>query len=96
MKKEDELEESIEDVSHFIKMTRTFLASDTCWLDIQRRRKGEDPLDPNSTNNAMLDLNFSSEDIKNEILSLSTSDYVKTVKDKEREKNNTIEFLQKK
>ncbi len=67
MVKEDGWEESIGDVSHFIKKIRTFLASDSCQLDIQRRREGEDPLDPNSTINTMLDLNFSDAEIKSEV-----------------------------
>ncbi len=34
MGKENEWEESIDDVSHFIKKVRSFLASDGCQLDI--------------------------------------------------------------
>ena len=96
MVKEDGWEESIGDVSHFIKKIRTFLTSDSCQLDIQRRREGEDPLDPNSTINTMLDLNFSDAEIKSEVLSLTTSNYVKTVKDKEREKNQYYRIFTKK
>lgn len=96
MGKENEWEESIDDVSHFIKKVRSFLASDGCQLDIQKARRGEDPLDPNSTNNTMSDLDFSSEDIKNEVLSLTISNYIKTVKDKEREKNQYYRIFTKK
>ena len=96
MGKEDGWEESIEDVSHFIKKIRTFLASDGCQLDIQRSRRGEAPLEPNSTNNTISDLDFSTEDIKNEVLSLTISNYVNTVKDKEREKNQYYRIFTKK
>ena len=44
----------------------------------------------------MLDLNFSDAEIKSEILSLTTSSYVKTVKDKEREKNQYYRIFTKK
>jgi len=93
MEKEDDWRESIEEVSHFLKKIRTFLASDSCQLDIQRRRKGEDPLDPNSTINTMLDLNDI--DVRNEILSLTTKNYIKTVKDKKREKNQSYRIFTK-
>ena len=96
MGKEDGWEESIDDISHFIKKVRSFLASEGCQLDIQRRRKGEDPLDPNSTNNTIGRLDYNSEDIKSEILSLTTSNYIKTVKDKEREKNQYYRVFTKK
>ena len=95
MGKEDEWEESIEEVSHFIKKIRTFLASDDCQLDIQRSRKDEDPLEPNTNNNTMIDLGFSTEDIKSEVLSLTISNYVKTVKDKEKENNQYYRIFTK-
>jgi len=96
MEKEDSWEENIDEVSYFIKKIRSFLASDSCQLDIQKKRKDEDPLDPNSTINTMLELNFSNAEIKSEVLSLTTSNYVKTVKDKEREKNQYYRIFTKK
>jgi len=96
MGKEDGWEESIDDVSHFIKKVRSFLTSDGCQLDIQKERRSEDPLDPSSTKNTISDLDYNSEDIKNEVLSLTTSNYIKTVKEKERKKNQCYRIFTKK
>jgi len=81
MAKEDSYIESIEDAGYFLKQLHLFLASENCQLDIQRKRKDEDPLDPNSTINTILDLNYNEADIKEEILALTLRDYIKTVKD---------------
>lgn len=50
-------------------------------MDIQRKRKSENNLDPNTTNNTIIDLNYNVEDIREELLTLKSSDYIKTVKD---------------
>lgn len=96
MEKEDSWKESIEEVSHFLKKIHTFLTSDSCQLDIQRRRKDEDPLDHNSTMNTILDLNYNEEDIRDEILSLTTKNYIETVKDKGREDKKYYRIFTKK
>lgn len=53
----------------------------------KKKRKDEDLLNPNSTKNTIIDLDFESEDVKEEILNLRSSDYIKTVKDRERTKS---------
>lgn len=82
-----EEESNIEDfkgVKYFLKKLRHFLNDNTCQLDIQRDRRGQDQSDPNTTRNTMLDLEYNSEDARGELLSLKPSDYIKTVKDKKR------------
>jgi len=96
MEKEDSWKESIEEVSHFLKKIHAFLACGSCQLDTQRRRKDENPLDSNSTMNTILDLNYNVEDIRDEVLSLTTRNYVETVKDKEREDNKHYRIFAKK
>ena len=95
MEIEDNWQENIEDVSHFLKKIHSFLACDTCQLDIQRRRKNENPSDPNSTINTLFSLNYDTEDVKNEILSLTKENYVETVRDKERKDNNHYRIFTK-
>jgi hypothetical protein len=82
MEKEEGWIESIDEVKHFLKKTQTFLANVDCQLDIQRDRRDEDPLDPNTTRNTLLDLG--DVNLKDELLSLTVKDYVKTVKDRKR------------
>ena len=57
------------------------LTSEPHDLDILPRKKGEDPLDPCTTENTMLDLDYDTEDIKNELLSLTEKDYIETIVD---------------
>ena len=83
----DDENSTIEDfnsVKFFLKKLSHFLNDDKCQLDIQMNRKGQDKLDPNSTKNTIIDLDYKREDIKEELLSLKASDYIKTVKDKNR------------
>ena len=88
MEIEENWQESIEDVRFFLKKVHTFLANDTCQLDIQRMRRGENPSDSNSTVNTLHNLNYSTEDVKNEIFSLTEENYKETLKDKKRQDNN--------
>ena len=53
-------------------------------MDIQRSRKGQDQSDSKTNINTMLDLEYDTGDVKEELLSLKISDYVKTVKDRKR------------
>ena len=50
-------------------------------LDIMPRKKDEDPLDLYTTENTMLDLDYDTEDVKNELLSLTEKDYIETIVD---------------
>ena len=75
----------LEDVKFFLQQLRQFLSDDTCQLDIQRDRRGQDQSDPNTTVNTMLDLDYNSENVKGELLSLQPEDYIKTAKDRNRQ-----------
>ncbi|MGF6947861.1 hypothetical protein QF028_000354 [Neobacillus sp. B4I6] len=74
----------IDEVEMLIKKARDILNSDNYDLDIQRNRKGEDPLDPFSTKNTLLALKYDSDDVANEIMSLQLQDYCKTTIDTKR------------
>ena len=39
-------------------------------------------MDPNNTNNTIIDLDYDSKEIREELSTLKTSDYIKTVKDR--------------
>lgn len=84
MDDEDSSKEDTENVKFFLKKLHHFLNDDDCQLDIQRDRKKQDQSDPNSTRNTIIDLDYKIEDIRGELLSLKTTDYIKTVKDKNR------------
>ncbi len=88
MEIEENWQESIDDVRFFLKKVHTFLASETCQLDIQRSRRNENSSDSNSTINTLQDLNYNTEDVKNEVLSLTEKNYKETLKDKKRQDNN--------
>lgn len=72
---------SIEEVIVFLRELKHILSSEDCELDILPKKKDEDDSDPNTTVNTMLDLGYDTEDIKNEILSLSEKEYIETIKD---------------
>lgn len=78
---DDECVKEIEEVKFFLKRLHYLICDSNCLIDIQRKRKGENPLDSNSTNNTIIDLDYNSEDIREELLTLKISDYVKTVID---------------
>jgi len=50
-------------------------------LDILLKKKDEDDSDPYTTANTMLDLDYDTDDVKNEILSLNEKEYMETIKD---------------
>ena len=80
----DECIEEIEKVKFFLKKLHYFINDSNCQIDIQRKRREEDPLDPNNTNNTIIDLDYDSEKIREELSTLKISDYIKTVKDRVR------------
>lgn len=69
------------DVKNFLTNLKHVLTSDKCELDILPRKKDEDPLDPCTTENTMLDLDYDTDDVKDELLSLTQKDYLETVLD---------------
>lgn len=81
MRKDNHYIESIEEVRHFLKQLCYLLTNKECQLDIQRRRRNDDPGSPNSTLNTIIDLNYNTDDIKKVIMSLILRDYVKTIID---------------
>lgn len=76
--------EDFNNVKFYLKKLQHFLNDDSCQLDIQRDRRGQDQSDPNTTSNTLSDLDYSMEDVRGELLSLKVSDYLKTVKDRNR------------
>lgn len=83
---DEECIEEIEKVKFFLQKLHHFIRECNSQIDIQRKRRGQNLLDPNSTNNTIIDLDYDSEDIRKELLNLKTSDYVKTVRDRTRPK----------
>jgi hypothetical protein len=76
--------ESQEDVEIFLRTVRTTLSLPDS-LRIQRIRRGEDPTDSYTTNNTLADLEFSVEDVRNELLTLLPRHYIKTSDDTKRD-----------
>jgi hypothetical protein len=72
---------SIEEVIVFLRDLKHVVSSEDCELDILSKKKDEDDSDPYTTANTMLDLDYDTDDVKNEILSLSEKDYIETIKD---------------
>lgn len=56
-------------------------------LDILLKKKSESPIDPYTTANTLLTLDFDRTDIKNQLLSLEISEYMETFID---DKDNTL------
>lgn len=71
----------LNDVNSFLTDLKQILISTQYELDILPRKKNEDPEDPLTTENTMLDLDYDSEDVRNELLSLTTNDYIETIVD---------------
>jgi len=80
----DENIEEVGKLKFFLQKLHHLIGDSNCLIDIQRKRRGEDPLDPNNTNNTIIDLGYDSEEIREELLTLKISDYIKTVKDRVR------------
>ena len=76
--------EDLKNVKFFIKKLQLLLNDDNCQLDIQWDRRNQSQTDPNSTKNTLIDLNYGTEDVREELLSLKTSDYLENVKDRNR------------
>lgn len=70
-----------EDVLAFLSDLREILLSDNYDLDILLRKKKEKPDDEYTTENTLLSLNFDTEDVRDELLSLTEKEYLETIKD---------------
>ena len=80
-----------EDVKQFLHELKNVLISENfnvdTDLDILAKKKNESPTDPYTTGNTMLSLNLDREDVRDELLKLSTEDYYETFID---DKDNTL------
>ncbi|WP_430787238.1 hypothetical protein VBD025_15930 [Virgibacillus flavescens] len=87
--------EDIDEVNNFIYKVRQILSVNNDNLDIQMTRKHEDPLDPFTTQNTLLCLEFDVEDVVNELVTLKASDYCKTAVDIKRPSSPSFWFFEK-
>ena len=71
----------VEDVRTFLVALKQILISKNYELDIIKRKNGEDPLDPCTTENTLASLSFDMEDVKNELLALTEGNYLETMHD---------------
>lgn len=69
------------DVNKFLTELNEVLTSENCELDILPRKKDENPTDPFTTQNTLLSLNFTSDDIKSELQALTAKEYIETITD---------------
>lgn len=74
---------SRDEVELFLTDLKSILTADNCELDILLKKKSEEPLDPFTTENTLIDLGYDSGDVKNELLFLTSSDYIETIEDSE-------------
>lgn len=72
---------TMKDVNNFLTEIKHILTAEQCELDILPRKKGEDPLDPFTTENTMQDLSYDTNDVKNVLLSLTEKEYIETIID---------------
>lgn len=76
---------SLQVIQGFLDELKTVLASGDfnlkTDLDILYKKRNEDPIDPYTTGNTLISLDFNAEDVKNQLLRLEVSDYYETVSD---------------
>lgn len=72
---------NIEEVREFLRELKYILSSEECELDILPKKKDEDDLDPYTTVNTLIDLNYDTEDVKKELLALNEKEYIETIID---------------
>lgn len=70
-----------EQVKLFLEDLKSILGSKNCELDILPKKSTESSSDPYTTENTLLDLDYDTEDVKQELLNLTISDYIETMKD---------------
>jgi len=85
MPNKNSITESREKVEQFLKELKSILSSPnfnpTMDLDILLKKKNEDVLDPYTTANTMLALDFNNDDVRNELLKIGVEDYAETLVD---------------
>lgn len=72
---------NIEEVKSFLMELKNILSSKNYDLDILDKKKNENEEDPYTTENTMLDLNYDTEDVKNELMALNEKEYIETIID---------------
>lgn len=72
---------SKEEVEHFLEELKYVLKNENCTLHILPKKREETPDDPYTTANTMLDLDYDTEDVKQELLKLNSQEYIETIKD---------------
>lgn len=72
---------SEEDVEIFLIALKTMLLTKDCRFEVKGIKRGQDPTSTYTTTNTMLDLNYDADDIKNELISLTTNEYIETIID---------------
>lgn len=69
------------EVDNFLQDLRKILKIDGYRLDILLRKRREDSLDPYTTENTLLDLDYNTKDVRNELMSLTVREYIENVND---------------
>ncbi|CJV74649.1 hypothetical protein ORL82_09310 [Bacillus cereus] len=87
--------EDLQDVEIFINKVRTILTTTEHQFDIQATRKDEDPLDPHTTQNTLLSLDYDADDVKKELITLKASHYCKTGIDRPRPTSPPFWFFER-
>lgn len=73
--------DSEDNVEKHLQQLKELLKDPKCKLDILPRKKDEAEDDPYTTENTMQMLNYDSGDVRRELLTLSTDDYIENMKD---------------
>ena len=72
---------SEENVEKFLIDLKIMLLTKDCRFEIKGIRRGQDPTSIYTTPNTMLDLDYDTEDVKNELISLTSNEYIETIID---------------
>ena len=72
---------SEEDVEKFLIDLKRMLLTKECKLEVKGMKRGQDPTSPYTTTNTMLDLDYDTDDVRNELISLTTNEYIETIID---------------
>lgn len=85
MKNENSYIATREQVREFIEELKEVLNSPHCDLDILPKKKGEESHDPYTTENTLIDLEYDTNDVKDELKKLTEKYYIETIKDNKNE-----------
>ncbi|MGB8955735.1 MAG: hypothetical protein WCC10_10185 [Tumebacillaceae bacterium] len=89
IEKKEDVEGKLEDVRAILR------DPDDDVLQIQWARWDEDPLDPYTTKNTLMELGYDGEDVREELMSLEIRDYCKTVDDRKRDGSPPFQIFEK-